>query len=360
MRKKGIIITVIGILVVILFIVGLYFIGLTKVSNKSEVVKFTINSGASTKSIIDDLYEAKLIKSKISTMIYIKLQGNVFMQAGNYELNRIYDTKKILDILTGGKVVKDTVTITFVEGKRLIDYVSLISQKFGYTETEILQELSDKEYLESLIKKYDFLDNSILDEKIYYPLEGYLFPATYEFYKSASVKDIIEKMLDKTKNVLDNINTALKESPYNIHEILTIASIIENESVGKEADIKYCTSSSNASYIDRFVVSQVIHSRLDLNMSLGMDVTAYYGVKKSLKEDLTKSDLNDNNAYNTRRTSFIGLPIGPISNPSEASIKAALEPSDTDCIYFYADITTSELHFAKTDSQFRELINLYS
>ncbi|MBQ8901486.1 MAG: endolytic transglycosylase MltG [Bacilli bacterium] len=344
MKKKGIILVVIGILVVILLMIGLYFYGLTSVSNKSEKVTFKVESGTSTKFVINNLYEAKLLKSKISSIIYVKLNNDIMIQAGTYELDRKYDTKEIFEILSGGRVINGTVTVTFIEGKRLTDYVKTISDKFGYSEKDVLEVLNDNNYLKELIKKYDFLDDTILNSNIYYPLEGYLFPATYEFYKDASIKTIIEKMLDKTKNVLDNYSTSLEESDYNIHEILTMASIIENETMVPE---------------DRSIASQVIYKRLSINMSLGMDVTTYYGVQKALSETLTKSDLESENAYNTRRTSFLGLPVGPICNPSEASIKAALNPSDTDYIYFYADIKTGKLHFAKTYSEFQNLIQIY-
>ena len=332
-------------LAVILLMVGLYFYGLTSVSTKSERVTFTVESGKGTKSIINDLYEAKLIKSKISTMIYVAFNKDIIIKAGTYELDRNYSTKEIFEMLNDGKIKNNTITITFIEGKRLINYVEAISDKFGYSEDEILKVMSDQNYLEELIGKYWFLDKSILNSDIYYPLEGYLFPATYEFYEDASIKVIIEKMLDKTANVLDNYSTSLKESDYSIHEILTMSSIIENETMIAD---------------QRDEVSQVIHTRLDINMSLGMDVTTYYGARKNLGEELTKVDLNAQNAYNTRNTSFIGLPVGPICNPSEASIKAALNPSDTDYIYFYAELSTGKLHFAKTYSEFQELIRLYS
>ena len=355
MKKKGIIIVSIGILVVVLLMISLYFIGLSSVSKNKDEVTFVIEYDTTTNKVIDNLYAAKLIKSKIATMIYVKLNNDIVIQAGTYKLDRSLSTKEIFKIISEGKIFEDTIEVTFIEGKRLLNYVDKISELFGYSKDEILSVINDKDYLNTLIEKYKFLDKSILNSDIYYPLEGYLFPATYEFYKSASIKSIIEKMLDKTKNVLDNYNTQLKESDYSIHEILTIASIIENESIGKVADINYCKG-SNSEYIDRHVVSQVIYKRLDSNMSLGMDVTTYYGVQKLLSESLTKSDLNSQNAYNTRRTDFIGLPVGPISNPSEASIKAALNPSDTKCVYFYADITTGELHFAKTYNEFQKLI----
>ena len=82
-------------------------------------------------------------------------------------------------------------------------------------------------------------------------------------------------------------------------------------------------------------------------MSLGMDVTTYYGVRKSFKETLTAEDIKDDNPYNTRNPQFLGLPVGPICNPSASSIEAALNPSDDDYVYFYAD-SSGKLHFAKT------------
>ena len=94
-------------------------------------------------------------------------------------------------------------------------------------------------------------------------------------------------------------------------------------------------------------------------MSLGMDVTTYYAVKKDLSETLTKSDLNSYNDYNTRNTSFIGLPVGPICNMGIKSIEAALKPSDTNYLYFYADIKTGKLYFAENMTEFQKLIETY-
>ena len=274
----------------------------------------------------------------------MKLHKDIIIQAGSYELDRKFSTREIFDHLKNGKVIDDSISITFLEGKRVIDYIKQVTEKFPFTEEEILTVLSDQDYLKELINKYDFIDESILNKDIYYSLEGYLFPDTYTFSKSSSIKDILAKMLAKSEEVLDNYSAAIKASGFNVHEILTISSIIENETMMKE---------------DRSIVSQVIRKRLDLKMSLGMDVTAYYGVKKALSEDLTTSDLNAVNAYNTRNTSFLGLPVGPICNPSEDSLKAALNPSNDNYIYFYAD-KDGKLHFAKTSAEFQELIRKYS
>lgn len=348
--KKKIIIIVVSILVIVLLLVGFYFYGLTSVSNDSEMVEFTVKSGMSTKSVINSLYDAKIIKSKIASSIYIKLNSNISVKAGTYELDRNKNTKEIFKILSGTSAKKDTVKVTFTEGKRIVDYAKVISDNFDINESDVLDTISDKEYLNTLINKYSFLSKDILNSDIYYPLEGYLFPDTYEFYKDASVKDIIEKMLDKMGKVLDNYSTS--SSSFSIHEILTIASIIENETKFKE---------------DRAPVSQVIYKRLNLNMSLGMDVTTYYGVRKAMNETLTRSDLDSKNAYNTRNTDFIGLPVGPICSPRKEAIEAALNPSDTNYIYFYADVYGKDgleyigkLHFAESYNEFQSLIRKYS
>ncbi len=342
-RKKKIIIVVSFMLILILLMVSLYFYGLTSVSHKSEKVKFTIESGTSTKEVINKLYEAHLIKSKIATFIYVGLNRNILIKAGEYELDRNYDTKEIFTVLDEGDSSHNTITITFIEGKRIADYISQIKDKFGYSEEDFLAVMNDSEYLKELINKYDFLDEHILNEQLYYPLEGYLFPSTYEFYKDASLKDIIEKMLDKCDKVLDNYNALIKTSGYTTHEILTIASIVESEA-------------KNAK--DRPMVSQVIYKRLNMNMSLGMDSTATYGAKRPLNSDTVNSDVNEKNPYNTRDTSFIGLPIGPICSPSEESIKAALSPSETNYVYFISDGELN-IHFAETYNEFLKLKEIY-
>lgn len=196
--------------------------------------------------------------------------------------------------------------------------------------------MNNKTYLQELVNKYWFLTDDILIDDIYYPLEGYLFPNTYEFYKNASVKDIINKMLDETSSKLANIKSDIEKSNYSIHEIITMASIVESE--GANSD-------------DRKGVAGVFYNRLNDNWSLGSDVTAYYGVKKDFSSDLYQAEIDDCNPYNTRGTCAIsGLPIGPISNPSLESIKAALNPSNHDYYYFVAD-KHKKTYFTKTYSE---------
>lgn len=333
--KKKVIVIPIVFLVICFLMLGLYGFSLTSVSKNNEIVNFTVQSGASKISIVNDLKTAGLIRSKTALLIYLYFNSDLNLQAGKYELNRNMDANTILKTITEGNVKMETVKFTFVEGKNMNDFAKLISDNFSYTIEEVKEVLASKEFTKELIQKYDFLTDEVLNGNIYYALEGYLYPDTYEVMENASIKEIIMKMLDNTSAKLSSLNVNLEESQYTIHEILTMASIVELEGSNNE---------------DRASFAQVIYKRLEMGMTLGMDTTTYYAVQKSRSEGLTSNDLASVNPYNTRTTSgsMAGkLPVGPIGNPSIDAIKAVLNPSDTDYVYFVANTCTGETFFTK-------------
>lgn len=347
MKNKKLFIVLGVILGIIIALIATYFILLTPSSKSNKVITFMVKKGDGKEKIVDNLKDAKLIRSKYATIIYLVISGNKNLQAGSYEFSRDMSTQDIIKSLNSGDVIKEfkpSVKITLKEGVTLKEYMKLISDETNIDFDEAIKKVNDKSFLKGLIADYWFLTNDILDDDIYYALEGYLFPETYEFYKETTVEQVIRRILNVTNEKLSPLKEEIKKSKYSVHEIFTIASIAE-----KEAN----------KYEDRKMVTQVINKRLELNMSLGMDVTSYYGVQKSMKETLTKVDLNDENPYNTRVTTFIGLPVGPICNPSIGSIKAALEPADTDYLYFVADVDTGKVYFAKDIDGFNELVRRY-
>ena len=341
-------------IVILSLIVGLILVGvitlmilLSPVSKSKDIVEFTVKKGEGKEKIVENLKDAKLIKSKYATFIYIVLSGKKNLQAGSYEFSRDMSVKDIITSLSTGDVVnikRDEVRITFKEGDTLKNFVTMVANETNIDYDEAIKKLSDKAYLKGLIADYWFLTNDILDEDIYFPLEGYLYPETYNFYKETSIEQVIRKVLNVTNERLEPLKSKIENSKYNIHELLTVASIAEKE------------ANTNS---DRAMVTQVIYKRLSLNMALGMDVTSYYGVQKEMTETITQLDLNDKNPYNTRVTTFIGLPVGPICNPSIGSINAALKPADTDYLYFVADILTGKVYFAKTNEEFNALVKKY-
>ena len=134
----------------------------------------------------------------------------------------------------------------------------------------------------------------------------------------------------------------ISNSNYNIHELLTLASIAE-----KEVSIPS----------DRSKVVSVFINRLNKKISLGSDITARYGVKLDDTRPLKKSEYNDNNPYNTRLTAKIGFPAGPICTISSSSIEASINPADTNYLYFLSNIKTKETFFFENSRDFENKKN---
>ena len=219
-----------------------------------------------------------------------------------------------------------------------------IEETTNNSQEDVMKVLEDENYINSLIEKYWFLTDEVKQEEIYYPLEGYLFPDTYSIKnKDVSVEEIFKKMLDKMESVLDEYKDEIEKNKYSVHQILTIASIIETESMNSEG---------------RKDVSSVIYNRLNRGMAIQSDVTTYYAVKVDMGErDLYQKELDTYNAYNTRGPNMEGkLPIGPVASVSKSSIEAALEPNNTDYIFFVAD-KNGKLYFTKTASEHNRIIS---
>lgn len=335
-HKKTFIIILLLILILITSFAIIFFHSLSPVDKKNEnEITFTVKNGWGKNKIIKELKNKDLIRSEFFSKIIVKLK-NKELYAGTYKLSKDLSTNEILEIIEVGKNIEnESIKITFVEGKRLTTYIKQISENFPYTEEEILNTLSNKEYLNTLINKYWFITEDILNEKIYYPLEGYLYPDTYEFKKNSKLEEIIEKMLDNMDSKLTNYKDEIKLSSYSIHQILTLASIVELEGVNKE---------------DRSMVAGVFYNRLKSGMSLGSDVTTYYAVKKDFSRDLSQNDLDSCNGYNTRGTCVTGLPVGPIASPSLSSLSATIEPTENEYYYFVAD-KEKNTYFSKTSSE---------
>lgn len=315
-----------------------YHVSLGPVSKKSELVNFSVKEGSNFYSITDNLVKKKLIKSSFSYKIYLKLHKPKNIKAGVYQLNKNMSIKKIIETLSGDiKHDLNSISITFKEGKDMRYIIDEIANNTDNSVDDVKNVLKDKEYLQSLIKKYWFIGEEILNEDIYYSLEGYLAPNTYSFRKNTSVKEIFNVMISEMDQNLSKYKNSIKDINYTPHQLLTLASIVELE--GNEGT-------------DRKGIAGVFYNRLDNNWSLGSDVTAYYGAGVALSErDLTTNELNDNNPYNTRVSAMAGkLPIGPICNPSLESIDAVINPTKHDYYYFVAD-KNGKTYFTKTEKE---------
>lgn len=328
---------VLGIILVMLGLCWLHFTSPVDRNDNSEV-ELTITSGMSTIKISTSLKEKKLIRSKNLFCIYTKLYSNKSLKAGTYKLKRSMNLNQIVSTLEQGSTYSpDSLKLTFKEGQRITDYAKVISDNTSYSYADVIAVFRDNNYMQELINKYWFLTNNIMQDGIYYSLEGYLAPDTYYFEKDVTIKEIIEKMLDEEENKLSKYETSLET---NTHYYLTMASIIELE--GKNLE-------------DRKNIMGVFNNRIRANMHLGSDVTTYYAFQVPLSTKLTTVQYNTPNPYNTRPTSKLGPPIGPICNPSTISIEASINPINNNYLYFVAD-STGKIYYSRTNDEQNKII----
>ncbi|MBO5413633.1 MAG: endolytic transglycosylase MltG [Clostridia bacterium] len=338
----------IGLVIVGILIIGsiiMYVSMFTKVSSSDEEIGVVIPLGTGTNGIADILKENSIIRSKLGFKIYVKVNNIDNFKAGEYSLKQNMSLKEITESLQSGIVYdQNYINFTYLEGKNMRWLAKKIAETTNNPESEVYELLSRENYINSLIEKYWFITDEIKNEDIYYSLEGYLFPDTYALKnEDVSVEEIFEKMLDKMEEVLEEYRDEIDESELNVHEILTLASIVEMESVHTE---------------DRKDVASVVYNRLDRGMAIQSDVTTYYAFKIDMGErDLYQKELDTYNPYNTRGPNMEGkLPVGPISSVSKTSIEAAINPNKTNYLFFVAD-KNGKVYFSKTSSEHNHIIS---
>lgn len=287
--------------------------------NSDEEIEVEIPLGSSSSEIAKILQNNGIIKDERIFRFYIKFKNYSGFQAGNYTLTPSLTLKEIVEELQSGKIIEEPIySITIPEGKTVEQIAEIFANRFDFTKEQFLNRVNDEEYVKKLIDMYpNVLTDEILNEKIQVPLEGYLFPITYDFYEEdPSIDSIVEMMVEQTAKVLSNYTDLIEEQNISIHEILTLASIVERESKFSE---------------DRPKVAQVYFNRLNKNMKLQSDITAFYGIDH--KAVVTYEDIEIETPYNTYVID--GLPVGPIASPSVESIEGVLMPEGEKFTYLY-------------------------
>lgn len=329
--------------IVIVGVCGFYNFMISPVSKKTDIVEIEIPNNTSAKGIAKILKDNNLIRDEKIFLVYIKIFEVNDMKAGYYDLKEDMGVKKIVEALQeGSKKNPNEIKITFQEGINMREVATIISNNTSNNYDAVLAKTTDTTYLDSLIEKYWFITDSVKNSELYYGLEGYLFPDTYYFEnKDVSVETIFEKMLGEMDKVLSTYKEDIEKSNLSIHEILSLASMVEKEA---------------SRDIDRSKVASVFINRMNRGMSLGSDVTTRYACKvDNKKQALTAAQYRTVSPYNTRLTdgSMNGkLPVGPICTVSRESIEASIYPEETNYIYFIANIQTLETFFFENASGF--------
>ncbi|CAH2717234.1 Endolytic murein transglycosylase [Neobacillus rhizosphaerae] len=335
-RKIVLIISILMLLFIVVIGGGGYLYiqsALKPLDSKSKSQKTVdIPIGSTVTGIAETLAQNGIIKNAKVFKYYVKLKNEGGFMAGEYQLSPSMDVPEIVSRLKTGKVLaKASLKITIPEGKQIREIAAIMAKATNQKEDDVLNKLNDKEFIKTLMIKYpDVLTDEILNGSIKYPLEGYLYPATYPFYKpNPSVEEMVTVMLDKTRTVLADYSEVSKDKKLSVHQLLTMASLIEEEATVKA---------------DRKKIASVFYNRIKKGMPLQTDPTVLYAQGKH-KEKVLYKDLEVSSPYNTYQ--HTGLPPGPIANAGKISIEAALNPEETDYYYFLAT-AEGEVIFTKT------------
>lgn len=342
--RKIVMITAISILILILIIgIGVFFYinsALKPVDSDNKTLKqVEIPIGSSTSSISQILEDNDIIKDARVFKYYIKFKNESDFQAGKYELSQSMTFDEIIKTIQTGKLVHEAVfKMTIPEGKQLKEIAKIIADNTKQDEKAVFNELNNKEFIKKMQAKFpELLTNEIWGKNIKYPLEGYLYPATYEYFEEKpTTEKIVTDMINKTNSVLEKYHDQMQAKKMTPHKLLTLASLIEEEATAKT---------------DRAQISSVFYNRMEIGMPLQTDPTVLYALGEH-KDRVLYKHLKVEDPYNTYVVK--GLTPGPIANAGETSIQAALEPADTDYLYFLAN-KKGEVFYAKTLEEHNKL-----
>lgn len=284
---------------------------------QGEDVTVTIPKGASAKSVAKILHEAGLIDYEYAFVKRIKesdYRGK--LQPGIYTLNTGMNTMEMIEILCYVEPVKTVVgTITIPEGFSIEQIAARCEEQGICTAEEFLEEVESGNHQ----PPFDAGDKDTSGIK--YALQGFLFPATYDIYEDTTAASLIDAMLVKFSSVYtDEFRGKAVELGYSDYEVMIMASIVEREAKIEE---------------ERPVIAGVIYNRLEIDMPLQMCPTVLYPLTDGMYDvtEVLYDDLEIESPYNTYK--YNGLPVGPICNPGEASIRAVLYPDDNNYLYYH-------------------------
>lgn len=346
----GIAAALIAVLLVTGIALGFYWSdSLKAVDSKSKTyVQVKIPEGVSAKEIGQILKKKDLIRDANVFNYYTKLNSYSDFQSGFHNLRKNMDVKTIIEELQkeGTPTAEDPSAgkITIPEGytlKQIAEAATLNAatssekDKTPFTADDFMKTVQDEAFISEMAAKYPKLLGSLpaADSGVLYRLEGYLFPATYDYKEGTKVRDLIDQMLAATDSTLAPYYDQISSKGQTVHQVLTLASLVEKEGSTDE---------------DRRNIASVFYNRLNAGMPLQSNIALLYadgklGEKTSLKEDVTINTEMES-PYNIYINT--GYMPGPVDSPSLSALEATVNPSQTDYLYFVADVNSGLVYFA--------------
>lgn len=297
-------------------------------ANDTQIVEVEIPEGTPVSTMGDILEEQGLIRSSSAFSLLVRVQGAAAnLQAGVHDLSPSMTMPEIVAALQEGAEEAGMLKVTVNEGLTVDQIAEVVADSTSYSAEDFLNLMSNQEFLAQLVQQYPILTDSYNNPNVRYVLEGYLFPATYDVAQGETLESLVTQMVDKTNEVLSKYQADIDASSYSLQDIMSIASLVEKEGQTTE---------------DRKLIAGVFYNRLEQGMPIQSDISVLYALGTH-KEMVTYDDLEVDSPYNLYTNA--GLPPGPMNSPSEDAIAAALEPTDNDYLYFYANLKTGEVFY---------------
>ena len=327
----------------------------------TKTIQVEIPEGSSTKEIANILFENDLIKNATVFNYYSKIKSYNNYQSGFYNLSQSMSVDDLAKALqeSGTPTAQEEPAgkVLIVEGYTLTQIANSVTlnaktddktDKTPFTSEEFLATVTNQEFIDRMVATYPNLFASLpaADSGVIYRLEGYLFPAVYDYYDDTTIEDLVEQMISTTDARLQPYYEAIANKNLTVNEVLALASLVEKEGSTDE---------------DRRNIASVFFNRLNAEMPLQSNIAILYaqgklGEEITLAED-TNIDTSIESPYNIYWRA--GLMPGPVNSPSLSAIEAVLNENATDYYYFVADVTTGTVYFANTIEEHDQNVATY-
>ena len=327
----------------------------------TKTIQVEIPEGSSTKEIANILFENDLIKNATVFNYYSKIKSYNNYQSGFYNLSQSMSVDDLAKALqeSGTPTAQEEPAgkVLIVEGYTLTQIANSVTlnaktddktDKTPFTSEEFLATVTNQEFIDRMVATYPNLFASLpaADSGVIYRLEGYLFPAVYDYYDDTTIEDLVEQMISTTDARLQPYYEAIANKNLTVNEVLALASLVEKEGSTDE---------------DRRNIASVFFNRLNAEMPLQSNIAILYaqgklGEETTLAED-TNIDTSIESPYNIYWRA--GLMPGPVNSPSLSAIEAVLNENATDYYYFVADVTTGTVYFANTIEEHDQNVATY-
>ena len=305
--------------------------------------------------------KAGVIKDARVFNYYTKFKNYSNFQSGYYNLQASMDLDKISKLLQKGGTTEPEKPalgkILITEGETIKQISNAVAKNSvaskgdnsstPYTAESFMKTIQSADFIEKMVAKYPtLLANLPSKGKATYQLEGYLFPATYSYYKNTTVENLAEQMISTMNSYMSKYYDTISSKGMTVNEVLTLASLVEKE--GSTDD-------------DRRNIASVFYNRLNTGMALQSNIAILYaqgilGKKTTLAEDAS-IDTSINSPYNDYTNT--SLMPGPVDSPSLSAIEATVNPASTNYYYFVADVTTGEVYYAETYDEHKANVEKY-